>query len=105
MAKYIESKLKTLEEIKANSPRIQKFRYEINIYHTKTDMCIGVDTDNLEAFGNIIEVKLWVDVKDGRKVYQDVKGSLYYDEWFEWMGEEPFTVKPLEDDLWDISDW
>jgi hypothetical protein len=41
-----------------------------------------------------------------RQLYTDKEsGSTYYDEWFEWIGEEPYVVKPLEDDLWDISDW
>jgi hypothetical protein len=103
--KYMRGKLKSIEEIKANSSRIQEFSYEVNIYHTNVDMCIGVSYENFEVFGKEIDVKLWVDIRDSRKVYQDVKGSLYYDEWFEWLGEEPVLVKPLEDDLWDISDW
>lgn len=40
-----------------------------------------------------------------RQLYMSYTGFLYYDEWFEWIGEEQKIIELLPDSLWDISDW
>jgi hypothetical protein len=106
MNEWTKGKLNTLEEIKANSPKISyNGPYEVSIYHTKINRCIDVEFDSVEYFGNIIDVKVWVRERGSRVIYKDIDNNLYYDEWFEWIGEELPIVKPIPDHLWDISDW
>jgi hypothetical protein len=73
---------------------------------------LNVFYTNVKNFGEIIEVKPWNSAwENTSSIYEDKEKEVgknsqkYYNEWFEWIGEEPPIVEPLSDDLWDISDW
>lgn len=104
MAKWIKGKLLPLDEVKRRSPRLVKRDYYTSIYHTKVNMCIDVNYDKASIFDKVIDISIWSKESD-RTIYKDTHHNLYYDEWFECIGEAPPIVKPLSDDLWDISDW
>jgi hypothetical protein len=104
MAKRIKGKLLPLDEIKRRSPRLVKRDYYTSIYHTKVNMCIDVNHGKATIFDRIVDISIW-SKEINRTIYKDIHRHLYYDEWFEWIGEEPPIVEPLSEELWDISDW
>jgi len=97
-------KLKTLEEVKKDRKTKDSIS-GICVFHSKVDLNIDIHEKKFNKFGNTIEVELWQDFGD-RKIYYDGEskdkyGQLYYDEWFEYVGEK---IEHIPYELWSIED-
>jgi hypothetical protein len=104
----MRAQLRPWKEVVSIFESKQKRSHSWVIYHSSNEKLLSGPHLNLYSHSwseYVIDVKK--DVNYGnRQLYTDVgNGNTYYDEWFVWIGEEPPIIKPLEDELWDISDW
>ena len=100
----MKGKLKTLEEVFKIKPIKNRNGFTV-VYHSNVNKSIDVENGSKKKFGWIIEVELWED-KGNRKIYYDGEskdkyGQLYYDEWFEYVGEK---IEHIPYELWSIED-
>jgi hypothetical protein len=82
----MRGKLKTLEEIKREFKTEYLSDNVSKVYHSLSDTYLPVGCRG--SFGTVIDISLYADRGD-RTVYRDKDAQLYYDEWFEWIGEPP----------------
>lgn len=107
----MKAQLKHWKEITSTFESKHKRNSSWVVYHSSNEKRFSGPHLNLNTLSwpdgaaDVIDIKK--DVHYGnRQLYIDLEnGNTYYDEWFEWIGEAPPIVKPLEDELWDISDW
>jgi hypothetical protein len=104
----MKAQLRPWKEVTSILESKQKTSDNWVIYHSTNEKLLS--GPHLHLYTNlwsedVIDIKK--DVHYGnRQLYMDMEnGNMYYDEWFEWIGDEPPIIKPLEDELWDISDW
>jgi hypothetical protein len=101
----MKGKLKPFEEVKNRIARqVIENLQSYSVYHSRSYNHLTVFKSKVHRFGTIVDIEL-IKGRPHRKIYKDHFGAHYYGEWFEWIGEEPFIIKPLEEGLWDISDW
>jgi hypothetical protein len=100
----VKAKLKTFDEVKNISQKVKKYLGHLVVYHSYSRGSISLVYDDISKFGTIVNV-VKADKLEDRILYRDDGQTYYYDEWFEWLGEELPIIEPLSDHLWDISDW
>jgi hypothetical protein len=81
----MKGKLKTLEKIKS------EFKYEIfnknilKVHHSSS--CNWILIRDERDFGKIFNIFLYMDLNNRKLYRREGYSDLYYDEWFEWVGE------------------